>query len=83
VQEYFKIQGYYLDLVQLDKVYYTRENRKWLKERNIIITASQLGRKPKKEKNQYQKVKRKSKLHTGIILKLSLAKLKTVTILIK
>ena len=46
-------------LVQVDKAYSTRENRKWLKERNIRITAPQLGRKPKKEINQYQKAKRK------------------------
>ena len=59
VEQYFKIHGYYPDLVQVDKAYSTRENRKWLKERNIRITAPQLGRKPKKEINQYQKAKRK------------------------
>ena len=59
VEQYFKTHGYYPDLVQVDKAYSTRENRKWLKERNIRITAPQLGRKPKKEINQYQKAKRK------------------------
>lgn len=59
VAYYFEIHGYYPDLVQVDKAYSTRENRKWLKERNIRITAPQLGRKPKKELNQYQKAKRK------------------------
>jgi len=59
VEYYFEIHGYYPDLVQVDKAYSTRENRKWLKERNIRITAPQLGRKPKKELNQYQKAKRK------------------------
>lgn len=59
VMEYFKIHGYYPDLVQVDKAYSTRENRKWLKERNIRITAPQLGRKPKEKLNPYQKAKRK------------------------
>ena len=59
VEEYFKIHGFYPELVQVDKAYSTRENRAWLKERNIRITAPQLERKPKKEANQYQKAKRK------------------------
>ncbi len=59
VEEYFKIHGHYPDLVQVDKAYSTRENRNWLKEKNIRITAPPLGRKPKQEANQYQKAKRK------------------------
>ena len=59
VEEYHRIHGHYPDLVQVDKAYSTRENRKWLKEKNIRITAPQLGRKKKKEVNQYQKAKRK------------------------
>jgi hypothetical protein len=59
VQFYFKTHGYYPDLVQVDKAYSTRENRKWLKERNIRITAKPLGRKRKQEKTQYQKRKHK------------------------
>jgi len=59
VEEYFKIHGFYPELGQVDKAYSTRENRAWLKERNIRITAPQLERKPKKEANQYQKAKRK------------------------
>jgi len=59
VEEYHRIHGHYPDLVQVDKAYSTRENRKWLKEKNIRITAPQLGRKKKKEVNKYQKAKRK------------------------
>ena len=59
VEQYFKIHGYYPDLVQVDKAYSTRENRNWLKERNIRITAPALGRKPKQKISQYQKAKRK------------------------
>ena len=59
VEFYFKTHGYYPELVQVDKAYSTRENRKWLKERNIRITAAPLGRKPKQEKTQYQRTKNK------------------------
>jgi len=59
VEQYFNIHGYYPDLVQVDKAYSTRENRKWLKEKGIRITAPQLGRKPKQGINPYQKAKRK------------------------
>jgi len=57
VEFYFQIHGYYPELVLVDKAYSTRENRNWLKERNIRITAKPLGRKPKQEKTQYQKAK--------------------------
>lgn len=59
VEEYKAIHGYYPDLVQVDKAYSTKENRQWLKERNIRITAPPLGRKPKTQENAYQKRKRK------------------------
>jgi hypothetical protein len=59
VEFYYKTHGYYPDLVQVDKAYSTRENRKWLKERGIRITAKALGRKPKQKKTAYQKVKYK------------------------
>ena len=59
VEQYFDIHGFYPDLVQVDKAYSTRENRNWLKERNIRITAPPLGRKPKQQLSQYQKTKRK------------------------
>jgi hypothetical protein len=59
VEQYYEIHGYYPDLVQVDKAYSTRENRMWLKERNIRITAAPLGRKSKQKVNQYQKGKLK------------------------
>jgi len=61
VETYKKLHGHYPELVQVDKIYATRDNRKWLKERGIRITAKALGR-PSKEKNNesyYQKRKRK------------------------
>jgi hypothetical protein len=33
IEEYYKIHGHYFDLVQVDKAYSTRANRKWLKEK--------------------------------------------------
>lgn len=59
VETYFRLHGYYPELVQVDKIYATRDNRKWLKDRSIRITAPPLGRKAKTEMNHYQKAKRK------------------------
>jgi hypothetical protein len=61
VQDYKKIHGHYPELVQVDKIYSTRENRKWLKSNEIRITAKPLGRPSKEEKNEsyYKKRKRK------------------------
>jgi len=61
VQAYKELHGYYPDLVQVDKIYPTRENRSWLKDRNIRVTATPLGRvsKERKEESYYKKQKRK------------------------
>ncbi len=60
VEAYKEIHGHYPELVQVDKIYATRENRRWLKERNIRITASPLGRKSEKQpETYYQKRKRR------------------------
>jgi IS5 family transposase len=58
VEAYKKLHGHYPELVQVDKIYATRENRRWLTERNIRITASPLGRRKDKEtETYYQKQK--------------------------
>lgn len=59
IEAYRELHGYYPELVQVDKAYSTKENRKWLKEHNIKITAPPLGRKPKEAENAYQKRKKK------------------------
>jgi len=60
VESYKDLHGYYPDLVQVDKIYATRKNRNWLKEKGIRITAAPLGRKSKrKQETYYQKTKRK------------------------
>jgi IS5 family transposase len=60
VEAYRKLHGYYPELVQVDKIYATRENRQWLKSKNIRITATPLGRPTQKIKETaYQKRKKK------------------------
>ena len=60
VEAYKEIHGHYPELVQVDKIYATRVNRKWLKEREIRITAPPLGRRKEKPKETYYQ-KRKSR----------------------
>ena len=60
VEAYKDLNGYYPELIQADNIYPTRENRKYLKERNIRITAPPLGRKSLESKtNYYQRRRRK------------------------
>ena len=60
VEAYKKRWGDYPDLVQADKIYLTKENRKFLKERGIRHSGDPLGRKPKRENlSKYQKAKRR------------------------
>lgn len=60
VTAYRELHGHYPELVQADQIYPTKENRKWLKERGIRITAPPLGRKPEKIKtSNYYKRKHK------------------------
>lgn len=61
VNNYLGLHGYYPELVLVDKIYATRENRKWLKERNIRITAPALGRKSKASKNESYRKKKQRK----------------------
>lgn len=53
VEAYKELHGHYPELVQIDRIYATRENRRWLKERGIRMTAAPLGRKPVKTKQTY------------------------------
>lgn len=58
VEAFKELHGHYPELVQVDKIYATQENRRWLKERGIRITAPPLGRKPvKTTQTYYQKRK--------------------------
>ena len=47
IEAYKNFTGYYPDSVHVDKIYRTKENRAWCKERGIRISGSPLGRPPK------------------------------------
>ncbi|MDD4145461.1 MAG: transposase [Prolixibacteraceae bacterium] len=58
VERFRKLTGKYPELVQVDKIYLTREKRRFFKEKVIRYTGEPLGRKPAKEiKSRYQKRK--------------------------
>lgn len=46
VEAYKNFTGYYPESVHVDKIYRTRENRAWCKERGIIMSGPPLGRPP-------------------------------------
>lgn len=56
-QAYKTLYGYYPELIQVDKIYGTNENRVWCKARGIRLTVSQKGK--RKKLSKYQKAKRK------------------------
>lgn len=60
VEDYKELHGHYPELVLVDQIYATRENRRWLKERGIRITAPPLGR-LKAKANQTYYLKRKAR----------------------
>ncbi len=47
VEAYKKFTGYYPTSVHVDRIYRTRDNRAWCKERGIRISGPPLGRPPK------------------------------------
>ena len=59
VEGYKRLYGYYPARVLADKIYWTRENRKWLKTRKIDIGGVPMGR--KKEQTKYQREKERKK----------------------
>lgn len=60
VENYKALLGFYTELAQVDKIYATRENRRWFKEKGIRMTAAPLGRPSKQQaESYYQKRKRK------------------------
>lgn len=56
IEAYLERFGYYPEKVIVDKIYWTRENRAYCKERGIkLCGASPLGRPPKEEKSAAEK----------------------------
>ena len=64
VETYKETNGFYPEVVITDKIYGTRENRNWLKERGIRFSGKPLGRPPNESLSPYQK--RKQKIENGI-----------------
>lgn len=59
VEMYKSTYGHYPELLLADQIYLNRENRKWLKQRNIRIVGKPLGRPVKQKLNTYHRRKRK------------------------
>ena len=55
VEKYKKTFGYYPESVHVEKIYRTRENRGWCKERGIRISGPPLGRPPKNVSQEQKK----------------------------
>ncbi len=55
IEEYKKFTGYYPSSVHVDRIYRTRENRAWCKERGIRISGLPLGRTPKNVSKEAKK----------------------------
>jgi hypothetical protein len=51
-EAYKLLLGYYPELIQADKIYWTNANRTWCKEHGIRLTATPKGRSPKKTARQ-------------------------------
>jgi hypothetical protein len=59
IEKYKQEKHYYPALIQVDKIYLNRENRKYLKEKGIRYTGKPLGRPPMEEMSAYEKRKAK------------------------
>ena len=55
IEGYKNFTGYYPSSVHVDKIYRTRENRAWCKERGIRISGPPLGRPPKNVSKETKK----------------------------
>lgn len=59
VEKYKELHGHFPELVLVDQIYLTRENRKWLKENNIRHIGKPLGRPVKEELTTKEKRKKR------------------------
>jgi len=57
VEDFRQMYRHYPEAVLADKIYWTRENRLWLKDRNIRIVGKPLGRPSKESQTPYQRRK--------------------------
>jgi len=61
VENFRKLYGRYPKYILIDKIYLTRENRKYLKEKNVETFGKPLGRPPKQAKQSPSQKYRKKK----------------------
>ncbi|MBU1678310.1 MAG: IS5 family transposase [Bacteroidetes bacterium] len=57
VEQYKRTFGFYPKVVVTDQIYGTRENRKWLKGKEIIYSGKPLGRPPKETEENREELK--------------------------
>ncbi len=55
IEHYKELTGYYPESVHVDKIYRTRQNRAWCKERGIRLSGPPLGRPPKNVSKETKK----------------------------
>ena len=65
VEMFRQTYGQYPELLLADRIYLNREDRRWLKERDIRIVGKPLGRPPKEQLKAYQKRERRKEQNQG------------------
>ncbi len=76
IEAFKALYGYYPATVLADKIYWTRENRNYLKERGISHGGVAMGKKPKRSKYEKYKERRKNNERSEIEGKFGTAKTK-------
>ena len=66
IASYRTLFGYYPGTVLADKIYWTRENRKWLKDRGINIGGVPMGRKANKTKYEKERDRKRNNQRSEI-----------------
>jgi hypothetical protein len=67
VEAYYSFTGYYPESVHADRIYRTRDNRAWCKEKGIRISGSPLGRPPANvSKSKKKQAKEDEKIRQAI-----------------
>lgn len=66
IESYRTLFGYYPGTVLADKIYWTRENRKWLKDRAINIGGVPMGRKAGQTKYEKERDRQKNNQRSEI-----------------
>lgn len=85
IEAYYNFTGYYPESVHVDRIYRTRENRAWCKERGIRISGPPLGRPPayvspqtKKQAKEDERIRNSIEGKFGLFLRrFSLARVMT------